>query len=313
MTSTSILAESRPEAKPRAGRKQRGRGDEHRPSPAGARRGSRTMVNVALVAGLVYTVAPLLFVILAACKTASGTLSGDLFSFRELDPVANLKALAHQDGGVYFRWYLNSLFYAGVGAVGTGLICAGAGYAFDKFSFRGKEKLYGLVLVGVLVPGMATVLPLYLIASKIHLVNTVWAVLIPGFVSPFGVFLARIFSESYVPDEVMEAARIDGASDLRVFRSIGLPLLKPGIATVMLFQFSAIWQGFYLPYVMLNDQKLYPVSLGLYIWNYEGTTENPALVAQVLTGSALAILPIIAIFAGLQRYWRSGMTAGAVK
>jgi multiple sugar transport system permease protein len=111
----------------------------------------------------------------------------------------------------------------------------------------------------------------------------------------------------------MEAARIDGASDLKVFRAIGLPLLKPGVATIMLFQFAGIWNSFYLPYVMLNNEKLFPVSLGLYIWNYEGTTENPAIIAQVLTGSALAILPIIVIFICLQRYWRSGLTAGAVK
>lgn len=300
----------RPPAATGDGRRRRGDG---RAPAAGSRKTSKTVVNLALLVGFVYTVAPLLFVVLAASKTASGTLSGDLFSFRELDPVANLEALAHQDGGIYFRWYLNSLFYAGTGAVVSGVICAAAGFAFDKYSFRGKEKLHGLVLVGVLVPSTLTALPLYLIASKIHLVNTVWAVLIPSFVSPFGVFLARIFSESYVPDEVMEAARLDGASDLRVFRSIGLPLLKPGMGTVMLFQFSAIWQGFYLPYVMLNNEKLYPVSLGLYIWNYQASTQSPDFIALVLTGSALAILPIIAVFAGLQRYWRSGLTAGAVK
>ena len=274
---------------------------------------SKTAVNLALVIGLCYALAPLLFIILAACKTASGTLSGDLFSFRELDPVANVRALVHQDGGIYFRWYLNSIFYAGVGAVVSGVICAAAGYAFDKYAFRGKEKLYGLVLLGVLVPGTLTTLPLYLIASKIHLVNTVWAVLIPSVVSPFGVFLARIYSQAYVPVEVMEAARLDGASDLKVFRSIGLPLLKPGLATVMLFQFSAIWNGFYLPYVMLNNERLFPVSLGLYIWNYQAAAESPTFIADVLTGSALAILPIIAIFIGLQRFWRSGLTAGAVK
>ena len=280
---------------------------------AGSRFTSKAAVNVLLVVGLCYTVAPLLFVVLAASKTASGALSGDLFSFRELDPVGNFKALIHEDGGIYFRWYLNSILYAGVGAIVTGVICSAAGYAFDKYSFRGKERLYGLVLLGVLVPGTLTTLPLYLIASKIHLVNTIWAVLIPSVVSPFGVFLARVFSQSYVPTEVMEAARIDGAGDLKVFRSIGLPLLKPGLATIVLFQFSAIWNSFYLPYVMLNNEKLFPVSLGLYIWNYQADTESPTFIAQVLTGSALAILPIIVIFIALQRYWRSGLNAGAVK
>lgn len=274
---------------------------------------SKTVVNGMLVLGLLYTLLPMVFLVLAVCKTPAGILSGDIFSLHDLDPWSNIRALVHQDGGIYFRWYLNSILYAGVGAVVTGLVCAATGYAFDKYDFRGKEKLYGLVLVGVLIPGTATALPLYLIATKVHLVNTIWAVLIPSVVFPFGVFLARVFSQAYIPGELVEAARIDGAGDLRAFWKIGLPLLKPGLATIMLFQFAAIWQSFYLPYIMLSNEKYYPVSLGLYIWNFEGDTQSPAYAALVLTGSAFVILPIIVAFISLQRYWRAGLTSGALK
>ena len=279
--------------------------------PHGGRSG--LAVNAILAVGLLYTLFPLLFLILAACKSNSAVLSGDLFSLRQLDLAGNLRTLFHADGGIYLRWYVNSILYAGFGALSTGLICTAAGYAFAKLPFRGKEKFYALVLVGVLVPGMATTLPLYLLAAKVHLVNTLWSVLVPYMVSPFGVFLGRIFATSYIPDEVLEASRIDGASHLRAFRSIALPILKPGFATVALFQFSAIWNSFYLPYVMLNDERLYPVSLGLYIWNFQVQTESPQYASMVLTGSALAILPVIAVFICLQRYWRSGLTAGSLK
>ena len=106
---------------------------------------------------------------------------------------------------------------------------------------------------------------------------------------------------------------MDGAGDVRTFWRIGLPLLKPGVATIMLFTFAGIWQGFYLPYIMLSDEKLYPASLGLYIWNAQSSTEDPAMASVVFVGSAIVILPVVAAFISLQRYWRAGLTSGAVK
>jgi multiple sugar transport system permease protein len=279
-----------------------------------ARRGmSKTIVNMFLAIGMLYALLPLLWLVLAASKSNAGVLSGDLFSFRELDLPANLSTLAHTEGGIYFRWYANSIGYSVFGAGTTGLICVAAGYAFEKYRFRGKEKLYGLVLLGVLIPGMATTLPLYLIASKVHLVNTLWSVLLPYMVSPFGVLLGRIYAAAYVSDEVIEAARVDGAGELKIFRSIALPVLWPGFATIALFQFSGVWNSFYLPYLMLNNEKLYPVNLGLYMWNLTANVEDPQYTAMVLTGSVLAILPVIAVFIGLQRFWRSGINAGSIK
>ncbi|MEY9844855.1 carbohydrate ABC transporter permease [Streptacidiphilus sp. MAP5-3] len=281
--------------------------------PARPRWMSKAAVNTALVLAGVYTFFPAVWMLMAAAKNASGIMSGRVLSLSDFDLMGNLSGLMHLQGGIYFRWLLNSFFYAGVGSVVCALVCCAAGYAFDKYQFRGKEKLFGLVLLGVLVPSAATVLPLYLLASKVHVVNTVWAVLIPSLVNPFGVYLARVFSQGYVPDEVVEAARVDGAGELRIFGWIGLPMMKSGFATIMLFQFSAIWNGFFLALVMLADQNLYPVSLGLYIWNNAVAGDAPSLVSLVISGSVIAVLPVIVLFVCLQRFWRSGLTAGAVK
>ncbi|WP_084719265.1 carbohydrate ABC transporter permease [Streptacidiphilus carbonis] len=273
---------------------------------------STAAVNTALALAAVYTFFPLLWMLVAAAKDPTGMAAGDIFTLHHFDLLGNLSGLMHEDGGIYLHWFLNSLLYAGGGSAVCALISVAAGYAFDKYAFKGKEKLFGVVLLGVLVPSSATVLPLYLLASKVHLVNTLWAVLIPSVVNPFGVYLARVFSTGYVPDEVLEAARVDGAGELRIFRSIGLPMLKSGFTTIMLFQFSAIWNGFFLALVMLSDKNLYPVSLGLYIWD-NNVIEDPSLISFVICGSVVAVIPVVALFLCLQRFWRSGLTAGSVK
>ncbi|MET9799351.1 carbohydrate ABC transporter permease [Streptomyces sp. NPDC006368] len=273
---------------------------------------SRTAVNGALALSAAYMLFPLVWLVTAATKDAGGLLAGDAFSFDGFDLGGNLARLAEHGDGVYFRWYLNSLLYAGGGAAVCSLICVAAGYAFDTYDFRGKEKLFGVVLLGVLVPTTALALPMYLLASETGLVNTYWAVLIPALVNPFGVYLSRVFSAGYIPKEALEAARIDGAGELRAFWSIGLRMLMPGLVTVFLFQFTAIWNNFFLPLVMLSDQNLFPLSLGLYAWNSNAHAE-PGFYPLVVTGSLLAVVPLVVAFVSLQRHWKSGLTAGSVK
>lgn len=259
-------------------------------APAPGRWLSKAAVNGALLLSALYTLFPLVWLVTAATKDTGGLLTGDAFSFKGFDLGHNLSELASYNDGVYLRWYLNSLLYAGGGALVCALISVAAGYAFDKYRFRGKEKLFGVVLLGVLVPSTALALPMYLLASKAGLVNTYWSVLVPVLVNPFGVYLSRVFSASYIPDEALEAARIDGAGELRAFWSIGLRMVMPGFVTVFLFQFTAIWNNFFLPLVMLSDQKLFPLSLGLYAWN-SNTHAEPAFYPLVVTGSLLAVLP----------------------
>ncbi|USX56066.1 carbohydrate ABC transporter permease [Lentzea sp. HUAS12] len=270
----------------------------------------RTTVNVVVGISVLYTLLPVMWLVLAATKNVDALFNSDLFGGFSL--VENVQNLFAMDKGLYGRWYLNSLLYAVFGAAVSAFISIAAGYAFDKYAFRHKEKLFGLVLAAVMVPQTVLALPLYLMASEAGLVNTFWAVFIPALFNPFGVYLGRIFAQGYVPDEVLEAARIDGAGDLATYFRVALRMLGPGLVTLFLFQLTTIWNNFFLPMVMLSDQLLYPVSLGLYQWNSSATV-SPEYYPVVIMGSLFAVLPLILAFMMLQRFWKAGMTAGAVK
>lgn len=272
----------------------------------------RTTVNFVVGVAVLYTLLPVLWLLLASTKNVDALFQSDLLSLSNFSFADNVEELFAMDKGLYGRWYLNSVLYAVVGALASAFISMAAGYAFDKYAFRHKEKLFGLVLAAVMVPQTVLALPLYLMASGTGLVNTFWAVFIPVLFNPFGVYLGRIFSQGYVPDEVLEAARIDGAGDLATYFKVALRMLGPGLVALFLFQLTAIWNNFFLPMVMLSDQKLYPVSLGLYQWNSSATV-SPEYYPVVIMGSLFAVLPLILAFMLLQRFWRAGLTAGAVK
>lgn len=279
----------------------------HRPRLLG-----RAVVNTVVGIAVLYTLLPVLWLVLAASKNRDALFSSNFFSLADFSFVQNLRDLFAMDGGLYGRWYTNSLFYAVLGAAISALVSVACGYAFDKYRFRHKEKAFGLVLAAVMVPQTVLALPLYLMASATGVVDTFWAVFIPVLFNPFGVYLGRIFSQGYVPDEVLEAARVDGAGELTTYVRVSLRMLGPGLVTVFLFQLTAIWNNFFLPMVMLSDEKLYPVSLGLYTWNSSATV-SPEYYPVVIIGSLLAVLPLILAFILLQRFWKSGLTAGSVK
>ncbi|MGW7519118.1 carbohydrate ABC transporter permease [Streptomyces sp. NPDC054796] len=272
----------------------------------------RGAVNAVVALFSLYTLLPLAWLVLASAKNTDALFRSDLLSLGDFSLPRNISGLFAMDGGIYGRWYVNSLLYAVLGALIGALVSVACGYAFDKYHFRHKEKLFGLVLAAVMVPPTVLALPLYLMASQAGVVNTFWAVFVPVLFNPFGVYLGRIFSQGYVPDEVLEASRMDGAGELQTYLRVSLRMLGPGLVTVFLFQLTAIWNNFFLPMVMLSDQNLYPVSLGLYTWNSSATV-TPDYYPVVVTGSLLAIVPLIAAFVLLQRYWRSGLTAGSVK
>lgn len=214
--------------------------------------------------------------------------------------------------GIFLRWLANSFLYAVVGAVAGGFISIMAGYAFDKFDFRGKRALYGAVLIGVLIPNTATVIPLYLLAASAGITNTIWGVIIPALCNPFSVYLARIFSAGYLPGEVLEAARVDGAGPIRSFLSVALPMIMPGFITIALFQFVSVWNNFMLPLIMLQNRELFPSSVGIFLWQSQ-VQQNPDFATLVIAGSLLSVVPLLIAFIGLQRFWRAGLSAGSVK
>ncbi|GAA1993614.1 carbohydrate ABC transporter permease [Isoptericola halotolerans] len=274
---------------------------------------STLAINGILVVAAVYFLLPLVWVLIAATKSP-----GDLFATFGLwfsdSPQAwsNLVGLFTQSGGIFSRWVVNSIVYSGLGALVATVISAACGYAIAKFVFPGREVLFSVILGGVLVPATVIALPLYFLLNGVGLTGTYWAVLLPSMVSPFGVYLARIHANASVPDEVVEAARLDGAGDLRIFASIATRMMSPALVTIFLFQFVTIWNNYLLPLVMLNDTRTFPVTLGLTLWNSQ-TQRDPMFYQLVVTGSAVSAVILVVLMIALQRFWRADLTSGASK
>lgn len=259
-----------------------------------------------------YFLLPAWWLIVSSTKGPSTLYASEGFWFSQLHFVSNLTGLFTYDGGIYWHWLANTLLYAGAGALCATLLASAAGYALAKYEFPGRQLIFSIILGGVLIPGTALALPLYLLLSHAGLTNTYWAVFLPSIVSPFGVYLARVYAAAAIPDELIEAGRIDGASEGRIFWTVALRIMSPALVTMFLFQFVAIWNNFFLPLVMLSNTSLYPVTLGLYTWNNE-YGQAPQLVSYVVIGSLISVIPLVIAFLSLQRFWRSGLTAGSVK
>jgi multiple sugar transport system permease protein len=275
------------------------------------------LLTIAMLALLIYFLLPLFWLFVASTKT-----TGDLFSTFGLwfggnfSLLTNIRDTFTYGDGVYGRWMLNTLFYSLVSAGGAAFLAALGGYGFAKFRFRGNGALFGVVLASVMVPTTALAIPTYLLFSRLGLVNTPWAIILPSLVSPFGLYLMRIYAQDAIPDTLIEAGRIDGASEMGIFFKIVLRSLAPGIVTVLLFTLVATWNNYFLPLIMLNDPDLYPITVGLAAWSSQsvgGGGSTGELLALVVTGSMLSVVPLIAAFLLLQRYWESGLTAGGVK
>ncbi|MFS0700807.1 carbohydrate ABC transporter permease [Cellulomonas sp. 179-A 4D5 NHS] len=271
-------------------------------------------VGAMLVMGVftLYFLVPIWWLLVSATKDRGQFTSTNPLWFADMNLVENISALLSYDGGIFVRWVGNSVAYTAGGALLGTVLAAMCGYALGKYRFRGRDALFNVVLGGVLVPATALALPLFLIFSQVNLTNTFWAVFLPSLVSPFGVYLTRIYATASVPDELLEAARLDGSSEVRTFFTVSVRLMFPALVTVFLFQFVAIWNNFFLPLIMLRDEAVFPVTLGLYSWNTQ-VNQIPELRGYVLVGALLSIVPLILVFLLLQRFWRGGLGAGSVK
>ncbi len=273
---------------------------------------SRTGAMIVMGVFTLYFLMPIWWLLVSATKDRSQFTSTNPLWFADFNLIENVRALVDYDGGVFLTWIGNSAMYTVGGAFLGTVLAAMCGYALAKYPFRGRELIFNVVLGGVLVPATALALPLFLIFSQVQLTNTFWSVFLPSLVSPFGVYLTRIFAAASVPDELLEAARLDGSGEVRTFFTVSVRLMFPALVTVFLFQFVAIWNNFFLPLIMLRDESVFPVTLGLYSWNTQ-VNQIPELRGYVLVGALLSIIPLILIFLLLQRFWRSGLGAGSVK
>ncbi|WP_435241648.1 carbohydrate ABC transporter permease [Streptomyces cucumeris] len=294
-----------------------------RPLPRASRRRThragrpRRSAALTLLTGLVvvYALLPLAWLVISATKTPAGLAgSSGLWFDGDFALWSNIADTLTYDDGVYLRWLLNTLLYVVAGAGGATFLAVLGGYALARFDFPGKRGVFAVVIGAVAVPGTALAIPTFLMFSKLGLTDTPWAVIVPSLVSPFGLYLMTVFAAEAIPAELLEAARIDGAGEARTFFRVSLPLLAPGIVTVLLFTMVATWNNYFLPLIMLKDPDWYPLTLGLDSWNAQAATAGGhAIPHLVLTGSLLTILPLIAAFLLLQRYWQSGLAAGSVK
>ncbi|MGO1385598.1 MAG: carbohydrate ABC transporter permease [Arachnia sp.] len=261
----------------------------------------------------VYFLFPIFWQIIATSKTSNelATTNGLLPSIPP-NTWENIKALFAAEGGVYPRWFVNSLIYSGIGGALSTLLSGIAGYVLAFLKFKGRTLVTVVILIGTLVPATVLAFPLYLLLAKMNLIDTYWAFLLPSLVSPLAVFLSIMFAQQSIPYEVIEAARIDGMGEIRIAFGIGLPLMSTGLVTVLLLQVIAIWNNFFLPLMVLTSSDLYPATLGLYMWNSR-VTQSPDYQVLVLVGALIACIPLVILFLALQRQLKAGLTAGAVK
>lgn len=271
---------------------------------------SRALVLVVMIVFAIYCLLPVWWLVVSATKPSGQLFTGNGFWFGEFDLGGNLAALFTAQNGIYGHWLVNSLLYAGVGGAVSTLLSVMCGYALAKFDFPGREAVFGTVLAAVLLPAPILAVPLYLVFSAMGTVNTFWAVFIPSIVSPFGVYLSRIYAASSVPDTLLEAGRIDGASEFRIFL-MSVRIMAPAMVTIFLFQFVAIWTNYLLPSLMLADTSLQPVTVGLVGWR--AMQGFPVGYSTVVTGALLSVIPVIAMFLSLQSFWSKGLAAGAEK
>lgn len=273
---------------------------------------------VVLILAMLYFLLPVWWLIVASTKTNNGLFFGEHGSLWFADKFAlwdNIKQLSTYQNGIYWRWILNSFIYALLGGFASTVISVCAGYGFAKFQFRGKKAFFNLVLGALMIPSTALVIPIFLLMSKIGMVNTMWAVLLPTLLNPMGVYLMRIYCQESLPDEMIEAAHVDGAGELRTFFKVSLPIMTPAITTVYLLSTVGAWNNFFLPQVVLTNSKLFPITVGLTQWQSQSQAgaASEQVWNLVTSGSFISIIPMVLAFLFLQRYWVGGLTAGSVK
>lgn len=264
-----------------------------------------------------YFVIPLYWLIISTTKNTN-----QLFNTPMLLPPAhinlwtNLKQLSSYQGGIFWRWCINSVIYAGVCSIGGTMICAMGGYALSKYEFKMAKPILSGTVGAIMIPPAATVVPIFLLLHAVHLLNSYVGLMLPLLLSPFGVYFLSVYIREAMPGELIEAARVDGASEYASFFRVALPIIRPGLVTLFLITFIGTWNNFFLPLVLLENSKLFPLTVGIFIWVSnlgQPQTAGAGLYSLIILGSVVSILPLLITFPFLRRYITAGITSGSLK
>jgi multiple sugar transport system permease protein len=269
-------------------------------------RGETLLLHAALVAGAAVTLFPLLWMLSASFMSNGEATTypphllphaATLDQYRQLFSRLNIG-----------RAFLSSTTIAGITTLASLLFNSMAGYAFARLRFRGRERLFGLLLSALIIPAQVGMLPLFLFMKSIHLVNTYWGAILPSLASVLGIFLVRQFMLS-IPQELLEAARIEGAGEWRIYWSLVMPLARPVLATLAIFTFMTTWNDFMWPLIVLSDQRRYTLPVAM-----AGLVGEHALdIELMMAGAVVTVLPVLVLFLVLQRHYIAGLMAGSVK
>jgi multiple sugar transport system permease protein len=283
----------------------------------GLRRGTVTALTVLCALFAVFTLIPVAWIIINSTKTQTNLFQ--TFGFWFARPFAffeNFGRLFENVGGngTFFRWFGNTVLYAVLGGGGATVLCTMAGYGFARYRFRGSQAMFYAVMAALMVPITAITFPLFLVYTKVNLINSIWGMVLPSLVSPVGMYLMRTYVQLSVPRELIDAARIDGAGEVRIFLRIALPLMVPGVMTVLLISVVAVWNNYFLPLLIFSKNELFPMTVGMGVWSYSAasTSGTDVLYPMIVIGGLVTIVPLIGLFLLLQRYWRGGLLLGSI-
>jgi len=271
-----------------------------------ADRVATVLLHAALLAGAVLALAPMLWMLAASFMPAGEATTSPPRLWPSDPTLEHYRALfTRLELG---RYAINSAIVALVVTTVSLFVNSAAGYAFAKLRFRGRRAVWALLTAGLVVPVQVAMLPNFLLMKELGLVNSYGGVMIPTFASIFGIFLVRQYAQSF-PDELLDAARMDGASELRIYWSVVLPVIRPILATLAIWTFLSTWNDFMWPLIVLTDETRYtlPVALAGLVGEHAQDTE------LMMAGSVLTVLPVLVVFLALQRYYVQGITMGSVK
>jgi ABC-type glycerol-3-phosphate transport system permease component len=264
------------------------------------------IVNIVLFVLIAITVIPFIYMISSAFKHNSEIFASPITLFPVHPTLENMQALLTQFP--FARWAFNTAFVAIVGTASSVLLGSLAGFAFAKYNFRFKNILFIVMLATILIPPQVTIVPQFEVIRVLHWFNTYQALIIPRAVGAFGIFLMRQYTMT-VPDELLDAARVDGASELSIWWNIVLPLVRPGLAVLGILSFTGLWNDFIWPLVVTTNPSMFVLNVGI------STLVGPYdyQYGILLSGSVLASLPLIIMFLFFQRQFLEGLTQGALK